>query len=130
MWTSRGAALEDPFTTPIRTIALPRAMREPPRLPPPLAGRRVERRRALLLNPFYRKEPHSSAGKHVLTPTLALTSVAAATPPGWRVECFDENLLQGAPPCDPVPEVVGITVHLTFAERAWELARWYRQLGS
>ena len=108
--------------------SLPRAMREAPRLPPPVAGRPVERRLALLVNPFYPKEPHSSAGKHVLTPTLALTSVAATTPPGWRVAYFDENLLQGAPPCDPVPEVVGITVHLTFAERAYELAAWYRQL--
>ncbi len=66
----------------------------------------------------------------MLTPTLALSSVAATTPPGWRVAYFDENLLQGAPPCDPVPEVVGITVHLTFAERAYELAAWYRQMGA
>lgn len=35
-----------------------------------------------------------------------------------------------APPLDPFPEVVGITVHLTFAERAYELARWYRRWGA
>ena len=34
------------------------------------------------------------------------------------------------PPFAPMPEVVGITVHLTFAERAFELARWYRSRGS
>src|SRR5262249_7907619 len=34
------------------------------------------------------------------------------------------------PPLDPVPEVVGITVHLTFAERAFALARYYRERGS
>lgn len=118
-----------PDDRPVRR-SLPRAMREAPRLPPPVAGRPVERRLALLLNPFYPKEPHSSAGKHVLTPTLALSSIAATTPAGWRVAYFDENLLQGAPPCDPVPEVVGITVHLTFAERAYELAAWYRQQGA
>ena len=40
----------------------------------------VERRHALLINPFYAKSPHGSFGKHVLTPSLALTSIAGATP--------------------------------------------------
>ena len=124
------AALEAPFTEPLRRSALPAAMREAPSLPPPITGGRVERRAALLVNPFYPKEPHSSAGKHALTPTLALTSIAAATPAGWRVAYLDENLLQGAPPAEPVPEVVGITVHLTFAERAYALAAWYRKMGA
>jgi radical SAM superfamily enzyme YgiQ (UPF0313 family) len=90
----------------------------------------MRRRHALLLNPFYRKDPHASFGKHVLTPTLALTSVAAATPSHWEVQYWDENLLQGPPPLDPFPEVVAITVHLTFAKRAYELAEWYRQWGA
>ena len=85
---------------------------------------------ALLINPFYPKDPRASFGKHVLTPTLALTSIAAATPPNWVIYCWDENLLQGHPPCEPFPAVVGITVHLTFAERAYELARWYRSRGA
>src|SRR5512138_2599136 len=123
MWRgSREIPHEAPFTAKLIDRSLPRAMREPPELRPPIAGRPVARRTALLVNPFYPKEPHSSAGKHVLTPTLALTSVAAATPAGWTLAQFDENLLQGAPPSDPVPEVVGITVHLTFAERAYRLA--------
>jgi len=87
-------------------------------------------RHALLINPFYPKDPHSSYGKHVLTPSLALTTVAAGTPPGWAVEYWDENLLQGHPPFAPFPQVVGITVHLTFARRAYELARWYRDRGA
>src|SRR5262249_13942276 len=69
---------------------------------------------ALLINPFYPKDPHASFGKHVLTPSLALTSVAGATPETWRVRYWDENLLQGPPPYDPFPQVVGISVHLTF----------------
>src|SRR6516225_9373137 len=88
------------------------------------------RRYALLLNPFYRKDPNASFGKHVLTPSLALTATAGATPPSWEVRYWDENLLQGPPPLDPFPEVVGITVHLTFAKRAYALARWYRQWGA
>jgi radical SAM superfamily enzyme YgiQ (UPF0313 family) len=83
-----------------------------------------------LINPFYPKDPHASFGKHVLTPTLALTSVAGATPPDWTVSYWDENLLQGPPPWQPFPEVVGITVHLTFADRAYALADWYRQRGA
>src|SRR5688500_4513729 len=90
----------------------------------------MRRRYALLLNPFYRKDPHASFGKHVLTPTLALTATAAATPAHWELKYWDENLLQGPPPLDPFPEVVGISVHLTFARRAYELARWYRARGA
>ena len=43
---------------------------------------------------------------------------------------WDENLLQGPPPSQPFPQVVGITVHLTFAKRAYELADWYRSRGA
>src|SRR5262249_32059587 len=76
------------------------------------------------------KDPNASFGKHVLTPSLALTSIAAATPSDWTVRYWDENLLQGAAPLEPFPEVVGITVHLTFARRAFELARYYRARGA
>src|SRR5881392_1577973 len=109
---------------------LPRPMRVAPALDPTLQPDPVRAKHALLVNPFYPKDPHASFGKHVLTPTLAFTSVAGATPPGWRVRYWDENLLQGPPPVDPVPEVVGISVHLTFASRAYDLARWYRARGA
>lgn len=103
------------------------------RIAPPLSERAVagppQRHYVLLINPFYPKDPHASFGKHVLTPSLALTSIAAATPPDWQVRYFDENLLHGPPPLDPLPQVVGITVHLTFAERAFALARHYRSRG-
>ena len=85
---------------------------------------------ALLVNPFYPKDPHASFGKHVLTPSLALTSIAAATRATWTVGYWDENLLHGPPPCEPMPQVVGITVHLTFARRAFSLADWYRARGA
>src|SRR5512135_1936987 len=105
---------------------VPRELRVAPRLDRRFRPQGIQPRHALLLNPFYPKDPHASFGKHVLTPSLALTSLAGATPPGWEVRCWDENLLQGPPPDDPFPEAVGITVHLTFAERAYALARWYR----
>lgn len=108
---------------------LPAEMRFAPDLDDAKPGP-VRPRAALLLNPFYPKDPNASFGKHVLTPSLALTSFAATTPAHWTIDYWDENLLQGPPPAEPMPEVVGITVHLTFAERAFELARFYRRHGA
>ncbi|MEZ5989405.1 MAG: hypothetical protein R3F30_09835 [Planctomycetota bacterium] len=108
---------------------LPLDMLVPPPLVPPPGRPEPTPRHALLLNPFYAKDPHASFGKHVLTPSLALTSIAGATPEGWELRYWDENLLQGSPPVDPLPAVVGITVHLTFARRAYRLADFYRALG-
>ena len=108
----------------------PRLMHEAPRLDASLLAASPTPCHALLINPFYPKDPHASFGKHVLTPTLALTSFAGATPPEWHLRYWDENLLQGPPPHSPFPEVVAVTVHLTFARRAFELARWYRDRGA
>jgi len=114
--------------------AKPLWLPEPMAVAPPLDPNAIpgprRRRYALLINPFYRKDPHASFGKHVLTPSLALTAIAGATPAHWDLKYWDENLLQGPPPLDPFPEVVAISVHLTFAKRAYELARWYRQWGA
>src|SRR5688500_4089617 len=107
-----------------------RSMRTPPALDATVRPQTPEPRYALLINPFYPKDPHASYGKHVLTPSLALTSIAGATPPEWRVAYWDENLLQGPPPWQPFPEVVGISVHLTFDQRAYALAQWYRSRGA
>jgi radical SAM superfamily enzyme YgiQ (UPF0313 family) len=109
---------------------VPKALREAPRLDANFHPSSVKSRHALLINPFYPKDPHASFGKHVLTPTLALTSFAGATPSDWSVQYWDENLLQGPPPRSPFPQVVAITVHLTFAQRAFELAMWYRERGA
>jgi len=110
-------------------LFVPTDMVTAPPLPAARAVGRIRPRTALLINPFYAKDPRASYGKHVLTPTLALTSIAGATPPQWEVRYWDENLLQGPPPADPLPQVVGISVHLTFAARAYELAGWYRARG-
>src|SRR5690242_12655257 len=115
---------------PPRRPWLPLEMTQPPFLDPALHAGNIESRYALLINPFYAKDPNASFGKHVLTPSLALTSFAATTPEHWKIQYWDENLLDGRPPFTPMPELVGITVHLTFAKRAFDLARWYRDRGS
>ena len=68
----------------------------------------------------------SCFGKHVLTPSLALTSIAGATPLDWKVSYWDENLLQGARR--------GIRFRRSWGSRSisrlrsgrMKLARWYR----
>ena len=114
----------------MKFIGLRERMFNAPALPVAKENVPVLFRSALLVNPFYAKDRHTSFGKHVLTPSVALTSVAAATPENWQIRYWDENLLQGPPPGEPVPQVVGITVHLTFARRAFELADWYRRRGA
>src|SRR6266850_199308 len=119
-----------PFVRPPRHLWSPPEMTMPPLLDPASCAGPLQSRYALLINPFYPKDPNASFGKHMLTPTLALTSFAATTPEDWDVRYWDENLLDGRPPFRPMPELVGITVHLTFARRAFELAHWYRSRGS
>lgn len=120
----------DPFYGPRKSLWFPAEMHEAPPLPTTRPNAPVERRYTLLIHPFYPKDPHASFGKHVLTPSLALTSLAGATPGHWQVRYWDENLLQGPFPVDPLPEVVGITVHLTFAQRAYAIADWFRSRGT
>src|SRR5712692_8018775 len=69
----------------------PREMIRPPILDPVVPTGPIQPRYALLINPFYPKDPNASFGKHVLTPTLALTSFAATTPEHWEVRYWDEN---------------------------------------
>lgn len=121
---------EEPFRTVLKARWIPKEMQVAPALEQNAPAGEIELRYALLINPFYPKDANASFGKHVLTPALALTSFAATTPEHWRLQYWDENLLHGRPPRKPVPEVVGITVHLTFATRAFELADWYRVRGS
>lgn len=108
---------------------LNREMTQAPTLP---AAKRGEPTlfKALMVTPFYAKDQHASFGKHVLTPALTFSTLAGATPAHWQLEFWDENHLQGPPPQKSVPEVVAITVHLTFAKRAYQLARWFKQRGS
>ena len=60
---------------------------------------------------------------------LGLMVLAGLTPPEWEVSILDENL--GAPDYSslPRPDLVGITAFTSQANRAYELAEHFRQLG-
>ena len=60
---------------------------------------------------------------------LSLMVLAGLTPPDWEVSIVDENL--GAPdyPDMPRPDLVGITAFTSQANRAYEVADYFRSLG-
>lgn len=60
---------------------------------------------------------------------LSLMALAGMTPPEWDISIVDENL--GAPdyPAMPRPDVVGITAFTSQANRAYEVAGYFRDQG-
>src|ERR1700751_2547428 len=93
----------EPFRTRIRPRWIPAEMTVPPTLSVPEQAAPIDPHYCLLINPFYAKDANASFGKHVLPPSLALTSFAATTPGHWSVDYWDENLLHGRPPYRPMP---------------------------
>ena len=84
-----------PFSRPLRGRWIPDEMLHASELSHETPAAAIEPRYCLMINPFYPKDANASFGKHVLTPTLALTSFAATTPEHWRLKYWDENLLAG-----------------------------------
>ena len=60
---------------------------------------------------------------------LSLMVLAGLTSPEWEISIVDENL--GAPdyPAMPRPDLVGITAFTSQANRAYEVAAYFRNLG-
>jgi radical SAM superfamily enzyme YgiQ (UPF0313 family) len=60
---------------------------------------------------------------------LSLMVLAGLTSPRWEITIVDENL--GAPdyPAMPRPDLVGITAFTSQANRAYEVASYFRRLG-
>ena len=67
----------------------------------PGSGAPIESRYALLVNPFYPKDANASFGKHVLTPTLALSSFAATTPDRGGLSTGTRTCWTGVRPLAP-----------------------------
>jgi radical SAM superfamily enzyme YgiQ (UPF0313 family) len=60
---------------------------------------------------------------------LSLMVLAGLTSPEWEISIVDENL--GAPdyPAMPRPDLVGVTAFTSQANRAYEVASYFRRLG-
>src|SRR5512136_541478 len=60
---------------------------------------------------------------------LSLMVLAGLTPPEWEITIVDENLGRPDYSAMPRPDLVGITAFTSQANRAYEVAARFRQLG-
>jgi radical SAM superfamily enzyme YgiQ (UPF0313 family) len=60
---------------------------------------------------------------------LSLMVLAGMTPPEWQVSILDENLDTPNYENIPLPDLVGITAFTSQANRAYEVAAYFRSLG-
>lgn len=80
-----------------------------------------------LISPRMSLRPMDSQFKRRMAPSLSLLTVAALTPPGHEVSLEDENA--GAPAGGGRPDLVGISVNVDTAHRAYRIARQWRDRG-
>ena len=123
-------AQNDPFLEPILKPWIPAEMTTPPKLDAETLTASIEPRYALLINPFYPKDANAKLRETCADPHAGSHQLCRDYSRPLAREYWDENLLHGRPPYDPLPQVVGITVHLTFSRRAYDLADWYRKRGA
>src|SRR5512136_1044337 len=60
---------------------------------------------------------------------LSLMVLAGLTPREWAISIVDENLGEPDYPAMPRPDLVGITAFTSQANRAYEVASYFRHLG-
>src|SRR5512140_829861 len=60
---------------------------------------------------------------------LSLMVLAAMTSPEWEISIVDENLSVPDYKAMPRPDLVGITAFTSQANRAYEIAAYFRNLG-
>lgn len=80
-----------------------------------------------LITPKMSLRPMDSEFKRLMAPSLGLLTVAALTPPEHSVYLEDENIRNIN--VDDNPDVVGITVNVDTAIRAYHIAQKYRRKG-
>ncbi len=88
-----------------------------------LPGWDLNMRKLLLINPVRRRSGLLLSRFSTFAP-LGLAYVAAVTPPDWQVSIADENMAEFQ--FEPA-DLVGITAFTTNINRAYEIARLYRQ---
>ncbi len=91
------------------------------------AGGRGSGMRIKLICPRMSSRPMDSALKSHMSPPLGLLVLGSLTPPEHQVELCDENVERVY--LDDRPGLVGITVKVDTARRAWAIAADYRRRG-
>ncbi|TLY38002.1 MAG: radical SAM protein [Nitrospirae bacterium] len=89
-----------------------------------------KRRKLLLLDPYPRNNPYhlsSSERKAIWFPKLSLPVIAAYTPENWDIEIQDEAVRDID--LDYPADLVGISIMICYAPRAYELAAEFRKRG-
>jgi radical SAM superfamily enzyme YgiQ (UPF0313 family) len=83
------------------------------------------------LNPVYNmvKSQDSRWSKYRAWQPLGLMIIAAATPLDWEIELLDENISRLDFHKLPKPDAVGLTTFTSQANRAYEIAKIYRDRG-
>jgi len=99
-----------------------------------LSGERTAAIRLYLINPSnplvsltHVKE--SRWNRYRVWKPLGLLVLAGVTPPEWEISIVDENLGTPDYAAMPRPDLVGITAFTSQANRAYDVAAHYRQLG-
>ena len=80
-----------------------------------------------LISPKMSLRPMDSAFKRLMSPPLSLVTIATLTPKEHTVWIEDENI--GKINLTDNPDLVGITVNVDTSERAFEIAKQYRNKG-
>ncbi|MGB7539835.1 MAG: radical SAM protein [Anaerolineales bacterium] len=93
------------------------------------------RRRLILINPINPARTGLSFNRSSRFPPLGLGIVAALTPADWEIELVDENwepfhFPEEGYATDAGQVVVGITAFTASANRAYEIAGYFRQRGA
>lgn len=84
--------------------------------------------RILLVQPRMSLRPMDSEFKRRMSPSLSLAVLAALTPKGNQVRIVDENI-EPVDAGSPLPDLVGITVNVDTAYRAFRISDRFRQSG-
>src|SRR5215217_8725843 len=77
----------------------------------------------------HRRARSTSRGNTALFPPLGLASLASYLGPSDEVELLDEHV-QAPLDLDDAPDLLVMSVYITSARRAWEIADLYRQRGT
>lgn len=83
----------------------------------------------LLISPRMHLRPIDSEYKRLMSPSLSLMTLAGLTPKEHNITLLDENIGRTRPNYENLPDLVGITVNVGTALRAYAIAARFMERG-